>query len=244
MSAPEDCGLRCLLPFDDSDDEGSLPPKTTVAATEACVSTFDVAGRVQLLVRTEASEGTGFQIWPAAHSILSFFQEEELKKPGTWRGKRVLELGAGCGLAGLAISALGGHVTLTDLPIVLRLLQSNAEANASAVARAGGTVAVAPLAWGNEQHTAELSSTTWDVILCADVVYRRELFTALALSLSALCSPSTLVIFAHLKRWGWERDFWRLLRTCNFSALEEVWSEKDTRQRRPVRIFTCKRAGG
>jgi predicted nicotinamide N-methyase len=34
-------------------------------------------------------------------------------------GKRVLELGSGMGLGGIAISLMGGDVTLTGAPVVL-----------------------------------------------------------------------------------------------------------------------------
>jgi predicted nicotinamide N-methyase len=43
-------------------------------------------------------------------------------------GKTVLELGSGCGLAGLSFMVKGAEVTLTDLPqIVSQLTMTNAE---------------------------------------------------------------------------------------------------------------------
>lgn len=45
------------------------------------------------------------------------------------KGKRVLELGAGMGLGGIAFSMLGAEVVLTDTNDVLPLLRRNCESN-------------------------------------------------------------------------------------------------------------------
>jgi predicted nicotinamide N-methyase len=63
------------------------------------------------------------------------------------KGKRVLELGAGMGLGGIAFSMLGAEVILTDTSDVLPLLRRNCEANLGC-----GAVAVAELGEGNVLH--------------------------------------------------------------------------------------------
>jgi tRNA1(Val) A37 N6-methylase TrmN6 len=44
-------------------------------------------------------------------------------------GMRCIELGAGVGLVGLALAAMGAHVTITDVAKVLPLMQANLAAN-------------------------------------------------------------------------------------------------------------------
>eukprot|EP00927_Polykrikos_kofoidii_P055621 TRINITY_DN49836_c0_g1_i1.p1 TRINITY_DN49836_c0_g1~~TRINITY_DN49836_c0_g1_i1.p1 ORF type:complete len:346 (+),score=35.45 TRINITY_DN49836_c0_g1_i1:111-1148(+) len=64
-----------------------------------------------------------------------------------WRDKAVLELGSGCGAAGLAVAARGAKVTLTDRKAVLPLLHRNTTLND------GLSVTVRELAW--ETATAD-----------------------------------------------------------------------------------------
>lgn len=62
-------------------------------------------------------------------------------------GSRVLELGSGTGVVGIAAACLGAHVLATDLPDVLPLLRESIQLNEGLVAAAGGSVAAATLDW-------------------------------------------------------------------------------------------------
>eukprot|EP00397_Hematodinium_sp_SG-2012_P036948 GEMP01039957.1.p1 GENE.GEMP01039957.1~~GEMP01039957.1.p1 ORF type:complete len:235 (+),score=27.90 GEMP01039957.1:264-968(+) len=50
-------------------------------------------------------------------------------KPEGWKRKKVLELGAGCGVVGLALAADGAHVYLTDVECLTPMLEENVKAN-------------------------------------------------------------------------------------------------------------------
>ena len=240
----EQRAMRLLMPCEDSDDDNEAFDAAWAAATAG--SGGDgmheaMVGGVMLRIRTQARLGIGFQLWPAAQAAVSYAALE----PALWRGRRVLELGSGVGLTGLALAALGAHVTLSDLPEVADgVLGDNVAANADAVARVGGTAGVVALCWGDERHTDRLRTPgqlPYDVLLLADCVYRRELFSPLVCTLRALASPHTLLVIAHLKRWKSESAFWRLLER-HFTPREEAFVQASpvAGQRRPVRVFTCR----
>ena len=62
---------------------------------------------------------TGFcRAWEGAEVLTRLMASDETLR-GRLRGTRVVELGAGVGLCGLAAAAAGAHVMLTDLPAVV-----------------------------------------------------------------------------------------------------------------------------
>lgn len=65
---------------------------------------------------------TGFLLWPGTWVLLELLRGGQPDAPQLSKllhGKRVLELGAGTGLAGLCAAAAGAHVLMTDLPSVV-----------------------------------------------------------------------------------------------------------------------------
>lgn len=153
---------------------------------------------LQISVRCSPILGIGHQLWPATFLLTSVLEERHAREPGYWTGKRVLELGSGCGLVGLLAAALGAHVLLTDLPPVLDLLRGNAAANAAAVDRAGGAAEVAELIWG--QPALPQGWERPDFVLAADLVYHRNLYHPLVTTLAQFGSDTSILV-ANVRRW-------------------------------------------
>ncbi len=59
---------------------------------------------------------TGFQVWEGARAVVKMLEDPEMPLAAHIKGKRVLELGSGTGLAGLCASVIGGDVMLSGTP--------------------------------------------------------------------------------------------------------------------------------
>jgi hypothetical protein len=114
-------------------------------------SGFEVGGRTVVVhERPNTGLGTGLTVWDGA-VVLAKYLEHALTGTvagagaGQLRGAKVVEVGAGTGLVGLAAAALGAReVWLTDLGYCLGNLHECVSANA---AWAGDVVHVAELDW-------------------------------------------------------------------------------------------------
>lgn len=63
-----------------------------------------------------SSDNLGTTIWDASVILVRYMERNpQLYSRRKLAGKRVLELGAGCGLAGMYFALQGAHVTFTDL---------------------------------------------------------------------------------------------------------------------------------
>jgi len=144
---------------------------------------------------------TASRVWPASAELA-------LHVAGVVRGKRVVELGAGAGLAGLASAVLGAaRVVLTDLPENLPLLQRNA-------ARNGLDVVVAAFDWLTPTTLGE----RFDVVLAADCVFWPELMVPLLNAIEAVAAPDAVVLIAVTHRLGRTEAFFEQLRQRGWTA--------------------------
>ena len=108
-----------------------------------------------------------------------------------WPGRRVLELGCGCGLVGLTAARLGAaECCLTD--VVLHVARHNADTNFSGAERE--RVRLQQLRWGDEKQIA--AAGTHDLILGSDILYHTGSYPALADTLAGLAHPGTVALLA------------------------------------------------
>ena len=140
---------------------------------------------------------------------------------------RVVELGSGVGVAGLAAAALGARVLLTDLPEAITTLKINAAANAG---RCEHRPAVGSLEWGGgDEALREVLATAsagWEsatgtepgnegadggiaieasppwLVMCSDVVYEPSAYTPLLETMRRLSALglASRTLMAHRSR--------------------------------------------
>uniref|UniRef100_A0A4W3K1V1 Protein-lysine methyltransferase METTL21B-like n=2 Tax=Callorhinchus milii TaxID=7868 RepID=A0A4W3K1V1_CALMI len=122
-------------------------------------------------------------VWDAGIVLCHYFEEENLQ----FHGKRVIELGSGTGIVGILAVLLGGNVTLTDRPSVLKQMQHNVSVNIPSELAARATIS--PFSWGIDERDYP---SDYDIVLGSDIVYNRSTFPTLLNTLKYLSNAETV----------------------------------------------------
>lgn len=166
---------------------------------------IDVLGHQLQFCQDPNSKHLGTTVWDASMVLVKFLERNCRKgrfSPSKLRGKRVIELGAGCGVAGFGMALLGCDVVSTDQTEVLPLLMRNVERNTSRIMQtisdpdSFGSIQAAELDWGNETHI-EAVGPPFDYIIGTDVVYAEHLLEPLLQTIIALSGPKTTILLGH-----------------------------------------------
>ncbi|PKU62126.1 protein-lysine methyltransferase METTL21D [Dendrobium catenatum] len=120
-------------------------------------------------------------------------------------GKRAIELGAGCGPAGISLTVLGLDIILTDIAPVMPALRRNLKRNRSVLPKAPKH---AQLYWNNADQIRSLNPP-FDLVIAADVVYMEDSAVQLVSAMDALVAPNGLVLLGYqLRSPEAHRVFW------------------------------------
>ncbi|KAJ6440297.1 Nicotinamide N-methyltransferase [Purpureocillium lavendulum] len=208
-----------LDPVAVSEDLTPLP-----SLKQAGNSAIDFDGQLDapLKVREDVRSGCGGQTWPAGLVLgkhMLRYHREEL------RDARILELGAGGGLVGLAVAlACGGRegrsrLLLTDQDEMLELMQHNIRLN-EVDSRADALV----LNWGEPLPDAVVQQKP-NVILAAECVYFEPAFPLLMQTLKDLfaLNEDAVVYFCFKKRRRADLQFVKMAKKA--FLVEELFDE-------------------
>ncbi|KAL1524024.1 hypothetical protein AB1Y20_018938 [Prymnesium parvum] len=145
---------------------------------------FRTAGGAEVSIRQDpANSTTGGCVWETAYLLAQWVEREIESGRGRWGRRwkahlcgtgpavRCLEVGAGCGLLGVALAHAGGDVTLTETADAMRNLEWNVEHN-PLPPTCRGSVAARRLHWGDPADIqAAVSNGPFDLLLGTDVIY-------------------------------------------------------------------------
>lgn len=166
---------------------------------------LEVLGHELQFSQDPNSKHLGTTVWDASLVFVKFLEKNCRKgrfSPSKLKGKRVIELGAGCGVAGFGMALLGCDVVTTDQVEVLPLLMRNVERNTSRILQMNsdsdsfGSIQVAELDWGNEDHIRAVGPP-FDYIIGTDVVYAERLLEPLLQTITALSGPKTTILLGY-----------------------------------------------
>ena len=189
------------------DDEGGFEASLTLPSgqalrviTERQGAEFSEELRAQseTVHDTDTPEGmalgswTGGSIWESGEVLARLLCAQQssfwVEKP------RVLELGCGCGLLGLAAAGCGAEaVVLTDQ--VTFMAEHNLAANFPPDSPARARTRVTQLRWGNSAD-AQALSPPFDLLLGSDLIYHRDHHPRLVATLGMLSGPNTTILWA------------------------------------------------
>jgi predicted nicotinamide N-methyase len=125
----------------------------------------------------------GLMLWASALGLAEWLS----RTPSLVRGKQVLEIGAGAGLAGLAASALGAEVIQTDFQVdALTLCRHNAARNAVEGIR------IARADWRDFPGNLR----DFDVVIGSDVLYERASHGILDVLFARIVVPGGWVLLS------------------------------------------------
>ncbi|XP_067894308.1 EEF1A lysine methyltransferase 3-like [Heterodontus francisci] len=184
---------------DDAPKEGACDSNAIVYENkyEFCRYSLKIARFVN------AHLGFSAYVWAAGVALCRYFEKENI----SFTGQKVIELGSGTGIVGILATLLGGDVTMTDKPNVLKQIENNVSINIPSACR--HRIKVRALTWGEDNSNFP---TDYDFILGSDIVYSSVTYPALIETLLYLASQgATIYLSSELRKSNASPSFHQIL---------------------------------
>lgn len=185
--------------------------------TDSPVIELPVSDAVLSLHQDNGSMHVGTSVWPCSLVLVKFAERwAPLSDPTNnpyarvlnFAGKRAVELGTGCGVAGMGLFLLGlMDLILTDIAPVMPALKRNLKVNKPTL---GKSLKYTVLYWNNPQQISALNPP-FDFVIATDVVYIRESVPSLVNAMETLVSDDGVVLLGYQVRSPEAHElFWEL----------------------------------
>ncbi|KAJ5579926.1 uncharacterized protein N7459_005911 [Penicillium hispanicum] len=185
---------------------------------------------LSLRIWEETGNSIARHIWDAALASITFLRQAitgvdvgmpaliQLLTTPRSTPLQAVELGAGCGIVGIALATMMDHcnVLLTDLPEVEEIVMRNIY---DAHPQPSSSLGYQTLDW--DEPPPKLCSRPIDLILVSDCTYNADSLPMLVSVLDRLVrsSPDALILVALKRRHDSEAIFFDLMRSAGFSAV-------------------------
>eukprot|EP01038_Epipyxis_sp_PR26KG_P007637 gene7637-10396_t len=128
---------------------------------------------------------TGGSIWHSSIRLAQYM----IKNPSMFYNKRVLEIGAGCGLIGIVAAKLGAStVTITDIEAQVELIQQNIDLNFNEDEDVIMKPTTKCLYFGEEDDVTQ----HYDIIIGTDIGYDLSLHQPISTTISSILNRSSI----------------------------------------------------
>lgn len=197
----------------------------------------NAAGAVTNTFRPGIEGQIAGSLWPAGQALADYLDFLASKDESLYNARdlRVLELGSGSGLVGIAAArifasrndGISRHVIVTDLPNAMPLLSSNCQLNQTTDSSV--KLEALPLSWGEDLPERVASCLPFNLLLLADLVYwpflHEKLFkTCLDLTERDPVKTTLLIAYRQREPAAEEVFFEKFCSHFDLETVEEEWT--------------------
>ncbi|CAI2162474.1 8615_t:CDS:2 [Funneliformis geosporum] len=133
---------------------------------------------------------TGTVLWDSSIMLTKFMNDHRMWLNLSIEKTKILELGSGCGLAGISLAPFVNLMALTDQANVLSHLWKNVKRNLN---EDYSKVIVTELLWG-EEIDKDILQHHWDYVIASDCIYNEFIIDDFVKTLTKICKNLYLTI--------------------------------------------------